>query len=86
MGIAMTIASGTDLRVRPTLAQVQAKWTNDLQLVGLQILADAARGIRHADYIACMLDTIRDSYAPREATYIVEFVLHHAALRGLLGT
>jgi hypothetical protein len=78
-----TTAEG--LRITPTLSQVRAKWETDLQVEGLSILAGAAASSRPADYIAAILDTIRDSYAPREATYLVDFITGHAGERGLLG-
>jgi hypothetical protein len=69
----------------PTLSQMRAKYETDLQVVGLQILSDAAASSRPADYIGGCLDAIRDSYDARSATYIIEFVMGHAERRGLLG-
>jgi hypothetical protein len=74
----------TLLPITPTLDQVRDKWVNDLQLVGLHTLAEAARSTRPADYIAAILDTVRDSYHPREVTYLSQFIMHHAEQRGLL--
>lgn len=72
-------------RITPTLSQVRNQYENDLQLVGLQILADAARSSRPADYIGAMLDTVRTSYGAREVTYLVQFITGLAEERGLLG-
>ena len=69
----------------PTLEGVRHKWTCDLQVEGLQVLADAARSGRPSDYLAANLDDIRDAYHPREATYLCNFILYHAGRRGLLG-
>jgi hypothetical protein len=80
----MNTAPPTLLRVTPTLDQVRAKYENDLQLVGLQTLAEAERSTRPGDYIAAMLDVIRDSYGPREATYLCRFIMEQAESRGLL--
>jgi hypothetical protein len=70
---------------QPTLEQVRRQWYGDLQFVGLGILKFAAATNRPADCISALLDVVRDSYQPRECTYLCEFVLHHAERRGLLG-
>ena len=72
-------------RFTPTVSQHLAKYRADLQLVALQTLSEAAGTNRPADYISSALDVIRDSYGPREVTYLVQFLLHHAERRGLLG-
>ena len=69
----------------PTLEGVRGKWTADLQVEGLLVLADAARSSRPGDYLAAVLDNIRDCYHAREATYLCMFIMHHASERGLLG-
>lgn len=69
----------------PTLSQIRHRWHCDLQVNGLQALTEAARSSRPSMYIAHILDVIRDSYQPREATYLCMFILHHAEARGLLG-
>lgn len=72
------------LRVTPTREQVRAKYETDLQVVGLQTLAEAARSTRPGDYIAAILDVIRDSYGAREVTYLIRFIMERAESRGLL--
>ncbi len=76
--------TGSDNAVMPTLEQVRGQWYADLQVCGLGILSGAAASNRPAAYIAMLLDVVRDSYQPREATYLCKFVMHHAEHRGLL--
>jgi hypothetical protein len=73
-----------ELRFTPTVSQLRMKYESDLQLVGLLTLTEAERTSRPADYIATILDVIRDSYPPREATYLTQFICSHAEDRGLL--
>jgi hypothetical protein len=79
----MTLAE-TKERYTPTVDQMRRGYHSDLQLVGLHVLSEAERSSRPADYIAAMLETIRDCYHPREVTYLTEFIMHHAEARGLL--
>jgi hypothetical protein len=75
----------SDVYTTPTLDLVRRKYHEQLQLVGLDILQSAAASGRPADHIAHMLDVVRDSYGPREATYLAQFVMALAEERKLLG-
>jgi hypothetical protein len=57
----------------------------DLQVVGLLTLGEAEKSSNPGAYIGAILDVVRDSYQPREATYLTAFIMHQAEQRGLLG-
>ena len=71
-------------RYTPTVDQHLGRYRADLQVMGLQTLAEAERSGRPADFLAAVLDTIRDCYHPREVTYLCKFIMHNAEVRGLL--
>jgi hypothetical protein len=71
-------------RYTPTVDQMRLGYIAPLQVMGLQTLEEASRSSRPADFIAAVLDAIRDSYHPREVTYLTKFILHQAEARGLL--